>query len=42
MTVIAIVRVGFQEVVLPNGQLARVLIERFDNIVVRIIGFLGG
>ena len=42
MTVIAIVRVGFQEVGLQSGQLARVLIERFDNTVVWLIGFPGG
>ena len=39
---IAIVRVDFQEVVLQSGQLARVLVERFDNTVVRLIGFPGG
>ena len=39
---IAIVRVGFQEVVLQSGQPACVLVERFDNIVVRLIGFPGG
>ena len=42
MTVIAIVRVRFQEVVLQSGQFARVLVERFDNIVVRLIGLPGG
>ena len=39
---IAIVRIGSQEVVLRSGQLARVLVERFDNTVVQLIGFLGG
>ena len=39
---IAIVRVGFQEVVLQSGRLARVLVERFDNTVVRLIGSPGG
>ena len=39
---IAIVRVGFQEVDLQSGQLARVLVERFDNTVVRLISFPGG
>ena len=42
MTVIAIVRVGFQEVVLQSGQFSRVLVDSFDNIVVRLIGFPGG
>ena len=42
MTVISIVRVGFQEVGLQSGHLARVLAERFDNTVVRLIGFPGG
>ena len=39
---IAIVRIGFQEVVLQSGQIARVLVERFDNTVVRLIGFPRG
>ena len=39
---IAIARVGSQGVVLWSGQLARVLVQRFDNTVVRLIGFLGG
>ena len=39
---IAIVRVGSQEVVLRSGQLARVLVERFDNTAVRLTCFLGG
>ena len=42
MTVIAIVRVGFPEVDLHSGQLVRVLVGRFDNTVVRLIGFPGG
>ena len=42
MTVIAIARVGSQGVVLRSGQLARILVERFDNTFVRLIGFLGG
>ena len=37
MTVIAIASVGSQGVVLRSGQLARVLVERFDNTVVRLI-----
>ena len=39
---IAISRVGFQGVVFQSGQLARVLVERSDNTVVRLIGFPGG
>ena len=39
---IAIARVGSQGVVLRSGQLARVLVERSDNTVVRLIGFPGG
>ena len=39
---IAIARVGSQGVVLRSGQLARVLVERFDNTAVRLIGFPGG
>ena len=42
MTVIAIARVGSQGVVLRSGQLAHVLLERFDNTVVWLIGFPGG
>ena len=42
MTVIAIARVGSQGVVLQSGQLAHVLVERFDNTAVRLIGFPGG
>ena len=42
MTVIAIVRVGSQEVILRSGQLARVLVERFDNTAMRLITFPGG
>ena len=42
MTVIAIVRVGFPEVDLQSGQLVRVLVERFDNTAVRLIGYPGG
>ena len=42
MTVIAIARVGSQGVVLRSGQLARILVERFDNTFVRLIGFLRG
>ena len=42
MTLIAIARIGSQGVVLRSGQLARVLVERFDNIVVWLIGFPGG
>ena len=42
MTVTAIVRVGSQEVVLQSGQLARVLVERSDNTIVRLIGFPTG
>ena len=42
MTVIAIVRVGSQGVVLWSGQLARVLVERSDNIAVRLIDFPEG
>ena len=38
---IAIARVGSQGVVLRSGQLARVLAERSDNTVVRLIGFPG-
>ena len=34
---IAIASVGSQGVVLRSGQLARVLVERFDNTVVRLI-----
>ena len=39
---IAIARVGSQGVVLQSGLLGRVLVERSDNTVVRLIGFLGG
>ena len=39
---IAIARVGSQEVVLRSGQLARVLVERSDNTAVRLIGFPRG
>ena len=39
---IVIARVGSQGVVLRRGQLVRVLVERFDNIVVRLIIFPGG
>ena len=39
---IAIARVGSQKVVLQSGQLARVLVERFDNTAVWLIGFTGG
>ena len=39
---IAIMRVGSQEVALWSGQLARVPVERFDNTVVRLIGFPKG
>ena len=42
MTVIAILRVGFHEVVLQSSQIARVLVERFANTVVRLIGFPEG
>ena len=39
---IAIARVGSQGVVLRSGLLARVLVERSDNIVVWLISFPGG
>ena len=39
---IAIARVGSQGVVLRSGLLARILVERSDNIAVWLISFLGG
>ena len=42
MIVIAILRVGFHEVVLQSGQIARVLVERFANTVVQLISFPKG
>ena len=38
---IAIARVGSQGVVLQCGLLGRVLVERSDNTIVRLIGFPG-
>ena len=42
MTVIAIKRVDFPKGDLQSGLLVRVLIGRFDNTTVQLIGFPGG
>ena len=42
LTVIAIAKVGSQGVVPQRGLFGHVLVERPDNIDVRLIGFFGG